>query len=127
MEDAFGIIEKIYAVDKDAPGKIASQMLRAVNIRCVNTDRNRNDTLSERMAIFMHGAEDMKTLRRYFTAASLSRKEGAQTDIHDLIAGTARYLERNPEIGRHVPLTPKEHSLLRNISAPYRSDYTCNL
>ncbi len=127
MEDVFGIIKKIYVIDNDAPGKIADHMLRAANTRRINADVNRDDPHLQRMAGFMHGAQNMDALLGVFTSAATVGKNMRQPDIDDLVGGISRYLTRNPDVARKVTFNQKESGLLENSSAPYRSDYTCNL
>lgn len=127
MKDALGIMKKIYAVDKDAPGKIAGHMLRGANIRCVNTDKNRDDPHLRRMAGFMHGAQNMDALFGVFTSAASLGRNMRQTDIDDLIGGAAHYLARNPDIARKITFNQKERGLLEISPAPNRQECTCNL
>lgn len=108
IKSAFDIIQRLSALDADAPREIAAHMLRIDNANRVDDNKSLNDPHLERMEYFLAGAHNVCALEPLFTSSAFLGRKMVQSDIDELMGGIGRYLSRHPDIAAKTGLADRE-------------------
>lgn len=108
IKSAFDIIQRLCALDADAPREIAAHMLRIANANRIDEHISLNDPHLERMAYFLAGAHNVCALEPLFTSSAFLGRKMVQSNIDKLMGGIGRYLSRHPDIAAKTGLADKE-------------------
>lgn len=114
MEGALAIMKKICAVEKDAPGEIAAQMVLL-------------DSHLERMAGFMAGVENIRGLQLLFGSAATLGNKIKEMHVNELTRGIGRYLDLRPDVAAKIMLSAKERAILGSAPIHFKEEPICSL
>ncbi len=114
IADAFGVLQKITAIDVHAPRKIAATMLRIANKNRIIDNRRLNDPHMERMASFMMGAENPPMLKSFMTSSAFLGRDMQRADIDEMMESIQRYIMRDPHVLTKAGFNERETMLLQS-------------